>query len=199
MLALNRKPLCNKVPETRQYLGGTISTLTSREPMPHTGFQDGHIPVAYLITFRSYGTWLHGREGSVDRFHNTYGRPKLAGDERRRQYSRSLLARRPVILSSLQRAAIEKAIRETCRLRNWRLWASNIRTKPRAHCCNCQRQTGSCSCCVKSKPTREMREAGCWRNEQTPWVDRGSRKFLWTEEQLNRAIAYVLYDQGEPL
>jgi hypothetical protein len=45
--------------------------------MPHTDFEDNHTPVGYLITFRSYGTWLHGREGSVDRFHNAYGRPKL--------------------------------------------------------------------------------------------------------------------------
>ena len=51
----------------------------------------------------------------------------------------------------------------------------------------------------KANATREMREAGCWRSDRTPWVDRGSKKYLWTEEQLNRAIAYVLYDQGEPL
>jgi hypothetical protein len=44
---------------------------------PHREFKDDHIPLAYLITFRSYGTWLHGKEGSVDRFHNVYGQPKL--------------------------------------------------------------------------------------------------------------------------
>ncbi len=36
---------------------------------PHRDFQADHIPLAYLITFRSYGTWLHGRAGAVDRFH----------------------------------------------------------------------------------------------------------------------------------
>jgi hypothetical protein len=30
-----------------------------------------NLPLAYLITFRCYGTWLHGDErGSVDRFRN---------------------------------------------------------------------------------------------------------------------------------
>ncbi len=36
-------------------------------------WNDTDIPLAYLITFRSYGTWLHGDErGSVNRFRNQY-------------------------------------------------------------------------------------------------------------------------------
>ncbi len=87
---------------------------------PHSGFQDD-IPLAYLITFRSYGTWLHGRSGSVDRFHNVYGTPTLPPDEARRQYNKRLLAQRPVKLDGKQRAAVELAARETCRIRDWRL------------------------------------------------------------------------------
>jgi len=38
-------------------------------PHPHFESDNERIPLAYLITFRSYGTWLHGDErGSVDRF-----------------------------------------------------------------------------------------------------------------------------------
>ncbi|MFN2514512.1 MAG: hypothetical protein ABR568_24265, partial [Pyrinomonadaceae bacterium] len=95
---------------------------------PHREFQDDRIPLAYLITFRSYGTWLHGRSGSVARFHNVYGTPTLPPDEARRQYNRRLLAQRPVKLNGKQRTAVELAVRETCRIRNWRLWAFNIRT-----------------------------------------------------------------------
>jgi hypothetical protein len=36
-------------------------------------WNDTDNPLAFLITFRSYGTWLHGDErGSVNRFHNQY-------------------------------------------------------------------------------------------------------------------------------
>ena len=73
----------------------------------HTDFQSEHIPFSYLITFRAYGTWLHGRQGSVDRLHNI--------------------------------------------------------------------------------------------EERTPWARKGSKRYLWTEQDLLNAIAYVLYDQGEPL
>ncbi|MBA2525263.1 MAG: hypothetical protein H0V18_05685 [Pyrinomonadaceae bacterium] len=44
-----------------------------------------------------------------------------------------------------------------------------------------------------------MKEAGCWTSKRSPWVRRGSKRYLWTDEQLGGAIAYVLYDQGEPL
>ncbi|HWY68950.1 MAG TPA: hypothetical protein VNX88_09810 [Terriglobales bacterium] len=36
------------------------------------------IPLAYLITFRCYGTWLHGDErGSIDRHQNQYQSPYI--------------------------------------------------------------------------------------------------------------------------
>ena len=44
----------------------------------HEEFRNDHVAVAFLIRFRTYGTWLHGdARGSVDRLHNRYGSPKL--------------------------------------------------------------------------------------------------------------------------
>jgi hypothetical protein len=38
-------------------------------------------PLAYFITFSTYGAWLHGRGvGSVDKLHNEVGTPFLAAD-----------------------------------------------------------------------------------------------------------------------
>jgi hypothetical protein len=55
----------------------------------YVDFQGRTEPLAFLITFRSYGTWLHGDErGSIDRRrYHTYGTPvmpaniKLSEDE----------------------------------------------------------------------------------------------------------------------
>ena len=167
---------------------------------PHLEFKDDHIPIAYLITFRGYGTWLHGdSRGSVDRFHRVYGTPMLPPSIQRTRSEQGLLTRRPVKLNARQRAAVESGIRETCTIRKWRLWAFNIRT-------NHVHSVVSASCkpepilsALKANATRSMREAGCWPNERSPWVYRGSKRYLWTEKQLLDAIAYVLYDQGEPL
>jgi hypothetical protein len=39
------------------------------------------LPLAYFITFSTYGSWLHGEEkGSVDRAHNLPGTPYLEAD-----------------------------------------------------------------------------------------------------------------------
>jgi REP element-mobilizing transposase RayT len=52
---------------------------------------------------------------------------------------------------------------------------------------------------LKANATRKMREAGCWQSSGTPWVRKGSKGRLWTEEDVIAAIVYVEYEQGEPL
>ncbi|MDQ3667077.1 MAG: transposase [Acidobacteriota bacterium] len=169
-------------------------------PHPHFETDNERIPLAYLITFRSYGTWLHGDErGSVDRFHNVYGTRRLPANRQREQYEQRLLALRPVKLNPGKRAAVEKGIRETCAIRKWLLLAFNIRTNHVHAVVSANSPAWLVLNALKANATRSLREAGCWRNERSPWARRGSKRRLWTEKQVADAIAYVLYDQGEPL
>jgi hypothetical protein len=92
-------------------------------------WNDTEIPLAYLITFRSYGTWLHGDErGSIDRFHNRYRSPYLPRSDRRKEVSARELKSKPVTLSASQRQSVDDAIREVCDHRHWFLHAVNVRT-----------------------------------------------------------------------
>jgi REP element-mobilizing transposase RayT len=167
---------------------------------PPREFSDDHTPLGYLITFRAYGTWLHGDErGSVDRFHRTYGTPMLPPSIQRANYERRLRRQQPVHLDSRKRASIESGILETCTIRNWHLWALNIRTKHVHTVVSADCRPERILSALKANATRSMREAGCWTSDRSPWVHRGSKGHLWTEEQLNDAIEYVKYDQGEPL
>jgi REP element-mobilizing transposase RayT len=162
-------------------------------------FRAEHVPLGYLITIRAYGTWLHGTAGSVDRFHNVYGTPKLPANQKRREYNQRLLKQNPVNFRSGARGAIEKGIRETCEIRKWTLWAFNIRTN-HIHAvvtANCKPKRVATA--FKANATRKMREAGCWQSHRSPWVIGESKKYLWTDKAMGDAIAYVLYDQGEPL
>lgn len=166
----------------------------------HREFNDDHIPLAYMITLRGHGTWLHGdRRGSVDRFHNRYGTPKLPPNSLRRSYDRQLLKLPPVTLTAKRRAAVFKAIRETCGIRNWRLWALNIRTNHVHSVVSANCKSKAVRAALKANATRVMRESGCWQSDRSPWAGGGSRAFLWTEQQLIEAIDYVLYGQGDPL
>src|SRR5207237_8529390 len=51
----------------------------------------------------------------------------------------------------------------------------------------------------KANATRKMREAGCWQSERSPWADKGSKRYLWNEQSVARAIEYVLFGQGDEL
>ena len=158
-----------------------------------------HIPLAYFITFRSYGTWLHGREGSVDRFHNAYGTPRLRADTARHRYNRQLLKQPLVSLGKKRRAAIKSAIRDTCKIRGWTLWAFNIRTNHVHTVITARCDPERVLIALKANATRQMKETHCWNSDRSPWSRRGSKRRLWTEKDLSAAIGYVLYEQGLPL
>ena len=163
-------------------------------------FREEHIPVGYLVTIRAYGTWLHGRPGSVDRFHNLYGTLKMPANKKRREYNSRRLAQPQVRLEQQARHDIELAIRETCDIRKWTLWAFTVRTNHMHAAVSATCKPEKIVAAFKANGTRKMREAGSWKSERSPWVENGgSTKYLWTEKELADAIAYVLYDQGEPI
>ena len=166
----------------------------------YVDFQDRSTPVGYLITFRCYGTWLHGDErGSVDRHHRAYGTPGLPASELRRQHDRDLLKQPPVALNSSQRPIVESAIRETCTIRRWQLWTVNVRTNHVHAVVTAQKKPEAILSAFKANATRAMRDTGCWASELSPWEFRGSKKYLWSEKQLADAITYVETGQGGPL
>ena len=137
-------------------------------------FSDEHIPLGYLITIRAYGTWLHGTAGSVDRFHNRYGTPKLPANAKRRQYNQRLLAAAPVTLGPKMRRAIEEGINETCEIRKWTLWALNARTNHVHSVVTANCKPKKVVAAFKANATRKMREARVWSSERSPWWAEGA-------------------------
>ena len=153
--------------------------------------------LAYLITFRTYGTWLHGdKRGSVDRFHNVPGTPYLAPNKSREKYTRSQMKRPPVRLNFKQRRVVEQAIKETCSTRKWIQWATNARTNHVHTVVTADCTSKEARAILKAAATKKMREQRCWHSNRSPWADKGSRRRVRTHKQLMAAIDYVLYDQG---
>ena len=157
------------------------------------------IPLGYLITFRSYGTWLHGdTRGSIDRFHNLYKSPYIEPNEKWHRHNAQVLEHEPVVLNAAQRRAVDCAIRETCSFRKWYLHALNVRTNHVHSVVSIGSAPPERSLSAfKANATRQMREDGCWRQEFSPWAEKGSKRYLWNEQSLARAIEYVLYGQGD--
>ena len=165
--------------------------------MSHTSFEANEVK-AYLITFRSYGSWLHGDErGSIDRLHNSYGSPALPHSPQRLELNLSRLKSGPVEFSSTQRKTVEAAIRETCRFRNWNLWAINVRSNHVHAVVSAPCKPEKILVAFKANATGRLRKAGCWESDDSPWAKGGSKRYLWTEKEVINAVAYVEYDQGE--
>lgn len=164
-------------------------------------WNDTDIPLAYLITFRCYGTWLHGDErGSVDRTHNKFQTPYISVNEKWRAFNAKQLKCEIVILNARQRKIVEEAIREVCDFRNWLLRAINVRTNHiHAVASIGTRKPERALNDFKSYSTRKMRENGCWIFDTSPWADKGSMRHLWNERSIELANDYVINGQGDKL
>ena|ERR1041384_456511 len=127
----------------------------------HIDFQVRNSPVGFLITFRCYGTWLHGDErGSFDRHHRVYGTPGLPPSQLRHEHDRKLMKQPAVKLSSRQREIVESAIRETCAKRNWKLWTWNVRSNHIHIVVSANKKPQAILSAFKANATRALKEWG---------------------------------------
>lgn len=169
-------------------------------PSNYRNFNETGIPLAYFISFRCYGTWLHGDErGSVDHFHNVYGSPMLSPDVNMRRKMQNRMNQPPVELNANQRSAIEEAINETCHFRGWSLRAINIRTNHVHTVVSASQRPELIMNAFKANSTTKMIARSVWKRGLKPWSRHGSTRYLWTEKSLAYAIDNVINGQGDSL
>ena len=163
-------------------------------------WNDTNTPLAYLISFRSYGTWLHGdKRGAIDRFHNRYGAPYLPPNEAWQHHNHGQLKTRPLVLGARERGSVDKAIRETCNIRQWYLHALNVRTNHVHAVVTANHGPTLVLNALKANATRQLRQDKLWTYPFSPWAYKGSKRLLWTERSVTNAINYVLNGQGDDL
>src|SRR4051812_11040949 len=86
-------------------------------------------PLAYFITFTTYGAWLHGQApGSVDDEHNQFGPPFIAANESRHGSNQHQMAQEPYVLDAARREVVCNAIVADWQFRGWTLQALHVRS-----------------------------------------------------------------------
>src|SRR5687768_13597350 len=173
---MGRSSLRNKqLSEPPQVCGGPpkaranplFNTTQTGTPM----WNDTDTPLALLITFRCYGTWLHGdMRGSVDKRNNIYGTPNIPENKAWLKRNMAELNHSPVTLSAEMRRSVEIAIKEACAIRNWALSALH----PRTNHVHSVIRAGNVSSkkvlhALKANATRRMRDEGTWPYGHSPW------------------------------
>ena len=147
-------------------------------------------PLAYHITFTTYGTWLHGdKRGSVDKRHNRYCSAFVSPNAELHKKEQANLKNPSVILNKNVREVVLKAVLRVCDLRGWVPQAVHVRSN-HIHIV----VSGN------AKPERMMRDFKAYATRTIKssddnrkfirkyWSRHGSTKYLWTKENLASAI-----------
>jgi REP element-mobilizing transposase RayT len=169
--------------------------------MSNYDWDDNEYPLAYLITLRTHGTWLHGdARGAVERHgRNIYGTERIVLDPMFSVKMDENMESDPFPLDGPRRGSVERAIRSVCRMRNYGLSAINVRTNHAHIVASANTNPKTIMNAFKANATRELREAGLAGADEKVWSRGGSTRYLWKPHQLDRAIDYTLYGQGDDL
>jgi REP element-mobilizing transposase RayT len=157
-------------------------------------------PLAYFITFTTYGTWLRGRApGSVDREHNIPGTPFLPPDQELEREMLSAMRQEPYILDASRRRIVLRTIKEVASYRKWKLWAAHVRTNHVHLVITAACKPEKVMADMKAWCSRRLREAFNESSDRDRWTQHGSTRYLNDEKSLSAAVTYVIDFQGDPM
>jgi REP element-mobilizing transposase RayT len=150
-------------------------------------------PLAYFLTWTTYGTRLHGdARGSVDPAHNAVNSPLLPENAAREAGRRAKMNHPDFVMTDEQRAVVDATVRDHAAFRGWCLHAINVRTN-HVHvvvdACGVEPEVMLRE--FKSWATRRMRERGLVSPLRRLWTDHGSTRYLWTFPEIGPAVVYV--------
>ncbi len=165
---------------------------TSASPQP------SEFPIAYLITFTTYGTWLHGKDsGSVHHELNQFGTPQLIGDESLERQEIGQLKGPPVSLDEARRSVVRDTIADVATHRGWTLQIVHVRSTHIHAVISAEVSPEKVMNDLKSYSKRRLRESGLVGPEEQVWTRHGSTRYLWHEKMVQDAFDYVSDRQGE--
>ncbi len=157
-------------------------------------------PLAYFITFTTYGTWLHGdAPGSVDQEHNQVGTPWLPADPELRTSASKHMTQEPYLLDAPRREVTRDAVVEECKFRGWSVLALHVRSNHVHLVVTASREPEFVMRACKATASKRLNEAGFDHPDRKRWTSHGSTKYLWHEESVAAAVNYTLNCQGEPM
>ena len=102
-----------------------------------------------------------------------------------------------VILNDRQRELVNDSIEEVCSFRSYDLRALNVRTNHVHAVISKAVKPEKILNDLKAYATRRLRMERAVASDQKVWARHGSTRYLWKPKQVQSAIEYVLYGQGD--
>ncbi|MGH9621891.1 MAG: transposase [Bryobacteraceae bacterium] len=170
-------------------------TLAQQNPDRQGGVCTG--ASTFLITWVCYGTWLPGRAGAVPRTQNAFGAPLPEADTRLEQCSRRRMPQQPYRLDAIRRQIVLRSLLDVCSCRGWTLWAVHVRTNHVHIVVTVSCKPEQAMATMKAYSSRALNQCGLDTPDRDRWARHGSTQYLWTADAVERAIQYVVREQGE--
>jgi REP element-mobilizing transposase RayT len=153
--------------------------------------------LAYLITFTTYGTWLHGdKRASVNEEHNHFGDEFVPHNPGLNIKEQSLLKHQPIKLNAFSRNIVLQAVLEVCKFRGWFAHAVHVRSNHIHIVVSGQKEPEKMMRDFKVYATRAIKKDSNQISTKKYWTQHGSTKYIWTRERLFSSIEYVKNGQG---
>lgn len=159
----------------------------------------GEEPLAYFLTWTTYGTWLPGDERGWVEKPGQFRAP----DPERQEAARRLMTEPALTLDMQQRSIVEATIADHCRIRGWQLHKVSARTQHVHVVVTAPGRDPEVvmdqfkAWCTRRLKERE-RSLGKAKVRLNWWTQGGSKRWLNDADSLEAAIRYVAEGQGEP-
>lgn len=143
-------------------------------------------PIAFFLTWVTYGTWLPGDTRGWIELHHGWQLPNPI----REAEAETKMSEGACILGDPERDAVEQQIAETCQHRGWHLHAVNCRSN-HMHVVVTAPETKPKKIRIdlKAWATRCLKQLDATRENW--WAERGSIRYLYDEHNLESCILYV--------
>jgi REP element-mobilizing transposase RayT len=155
-------------------------------------------PLAYFLTWPTYGAWLPGDERGWVKYRHGWHPP----DPTVKREAEARMTEDACILDIDQRQLVELTIADHCRVRGWTLFAVNCRSN-HVHVvvgANCEvsrvRDQFKASCTRRLNALEQERKRGTQPRQAEPsrkkwWAERGSGQYVNDELGLEAIVHYV--------
>jgi|SRR5579884_1879783 len=152
-------------------------------------------PLAFLLTWTTYGSWLHGDErGWVQSGQAGIQAPDLD----RQDNARVRMMEQAVTLNDAQRLMVERTIREVCQFRKWTIHAINVRSNHVHVVLSAEHLPEQVLSQLKAWCSRRLSEqigltveTDSRNGRKRWWTEHGSTKWINDDNYLQNAIRYV--------
>ncbi len=148
-------------------------------------------PVAYFITFTTYGTWLPGDLRGWRKHHvgDQQPRPLLEA------WVRDLLKDEPLLLDREQRSRVEQVCRQHATVRGWSLHAVSARSNHVHLVVTTNTDPKLVRDQFKANATRVLRQQPGAIAHKRVWTRGGDIDFVDSDDDLEQVIIYVTMAQ----